>query len=308
MAALSRTTETTATRVHLRVVEPGRRTTLRQIARARTRREHLERLQLVACSRARPAVFAYWSAALLHDLPMLNAPPSTVHILAAGPAGSADRGVVAHPRTPELRPQRRHGLRVTSPAQTVAHLAGRTSFVEGVVIADHALAAGAFDERAPLATRAEIVGAAEHLVDPGERSRALAVARFADGRAESPLESVSRATMALAGAPPPELQVPLHDLNGLVGRLDFCWPALGLAGEADGAEKLLHPAFNRSRGGWDVLAARAERERRIEAAGLRVLRWRWETGRRVDRMAAFLANEGVPLDAKSRLAELGLRP
>ncbi|MBN9632579.1 MAG: hypothetical protein J0I18_18545 [Actinobacteria bacterium] len=308
MTALSRTTETTATRVHLRVVEPGRRTTLRQIARARTRREQLERLQLFARTRARPSVFAYWSAALIHDLPMLNAPPPTVHILAAGPVGTADRGVVAHPRTPRQQHQCHHGLQVTSPAQTVAHLAGRTSFVEGVVIADHALAAGAFDERTPLATRAQITEAAECLADPGERSRALAVARFADGRAESPLESVSRATMALAGAPPPELQVPLRDRNGLVARLDFCWPALGLAGEADGAEKLLHPAFNRSRGGWDVLAARTRREQRIEAIGLRVLRWRWETGRRVDRMRAFLASEGVPLDPGARLAELGLRP
>lgn len=308
MRATTASTESGASRVHLRMVEPGRAATLRQIDRVRSRREQLERLHLFASQRARPPVFAYWSAALVHGLPLLNPPPPTVHLVAAVSVGRADRGIVTHPRSPGLLTVRRHGLHATPPAQTVAHLAGRTSFIEGVVIADHALAAGAFGERMPLATRAELAEAAVHLVDPGERTRALAVARFADGRAESPLESVSRATMALAGAPPPELQVPLHDLNGLVARLDFCWSALGLAGEADGAEKLLHPAFTRSRDGWDELATRTRREQRIEAAGLRVIRWRWETGRRVDRMREFLTREGVPLDPAARHAELGLGP
>ena len=308
MTAISSTAESAARRVHLRLVKPGRHATLTQIARVRSRREQLERLQLFAATRARPPVFAYWSAALIHDLPLLNAAPSTIHILAAGARGSADHGIVSHPRTASPHPVHSRGLRVTSPAQTVADLAGRTSFVEGVVIADRALSARAFGERIPLTTRADITAAAERLVDAGERSRALAVARFADGRAESPLESASRANMALAGAPPPELQVPLHDLDGLVARVDFYWPTLGLVGESDGAEKLLHPAFHRSPDAWEALSARTRRQQRIEAAGLRVIRWGWETGRRVDRMSVFLARERVPLDRVARHAELGLGP
>lgn len=203
-------------------------------------------------------------------------------------------------------PVRRHGLRVTPVAATVAALAGRTSFVEGVVLADHALNTDVFGDRAPLATRGELVEAAGLLPDPEERRRSLAVARFADGRAESPLESVSRATMALAGAPPPELQVRVQDVFGAFARLDFCWPELRLAGEADGAEKLQHPAFRRFADVRQALAARAERDGRIERAGLRVICWRWTTGRRLDLMREFLRSERVPLEPRRRLAELGL--
>ncbi|MGH1525700.1 hypothetical protein ACRAWC_17275 [Leifsonia sp. L25] len=202
----------------------------------------------------------------------------------------------------------KHGLQVTPVAETVAALAGRTSFLEGVVLADHALNAGEFGERVPLTSRAELVGAAELLIDPAERRRALAVARFADGRAESPLESVSRSTMALAGAPPPDLQVQARDLFGVLGRLDFCWPGLGIAGEADGAEKLQHLVFRRFPEVRQELAARAERDRRIEQTGLRVIRWRWATGRRFDLMREFLLREGMPLDPRSRVRELGLGP
>ena len=205
-----------------------------------------------------------------------------------------------------MQVERRHGLLVTSAAQTVADLAGCTSFEEGVVFADHVLTSGPFGDHTPLTARIDIVAAAERLVDAGERSRALAVARFADGRAGSPLESISRATMALAGAPPPELQFAVHDQDGQFARVAFGWPTLRLAGEVDGAEKLLHPVFHRSRDAQERLAARTQRQRRIEAAGLRIVRWRWETGRRVDRMREFLVSEGVPLDPVARRAELGL--
>lgn len=310
MTALHDTTSTPTRlhRLHLRAVEPGRHATLRQVGRRRSRREQLERLHLFAAMRARPPVFAYWSAAIVHGLPLLNAPPATIHIVAAGPAESAAHGIVTHRRTAGAAPVHAHGLNATSVAETVAALAGRTSFVEGVVLADYALHAGAFGDRVPLATCAELVDAARALTDPEERRRAIAVARFADGRAESPLESVSRATMALAGAPPPELQLRMQDLFGVIARLDFCWPGLGIAGEADGAEKLQHPAFRRFTEVREELAARAERERRIESAGLRVIRWRWATGRRVDLMREFLIREGVPLDPRGRLAELGLDP
>ncbi|MEY9952584.1 hypothetical protein [Leifsonia sp. EB34] len=295
-------------RLHLRAVEPARHATLQQIGRQRSARQQRERLRLFAMTRARPPVFAYWSAALIHGLPLLNAPPATIHVLAAAATEGAAHGVVAHRRTPGTAPVRRRDLLATTAGETVAALAGRTSFLEGVVLADHALHTGAFGEREPLTTRAELVGAAELLADPAERRRALAVARFADGRAESPLESVSRATMALAGAPPPELQLQVCDLFGVVARLDFCWPGLAIAGEADGAQKLQHPAFRRFPEVRQELAARAERDRRIEQTGLRVVRWRWATGRRLDLMREFLLREGVPLDPRTRLEELGLTP
>ncbi|MFB9746437.1 hypothetical protein [Leifsonia shinshuensis] len=295
-------------RLHLRAVEPGRQATLRQIGRSRSRREQLERLHLFAAMRSRPPVFAYWSAALIHGLPLLNAPPPTIHVLAAGSTESAAHGVVSHRRSAAAPGVATHGLQVTPVAETVAALAGRTSFLEGVVLADHALHTGAFGDREALTCPAELIEAAGSLTDPSERRRSLAVAGFADGRSESPLESVSRATMALAGAPPPELQLRVHDLFGVVARLDFCWPGLGIAGEADGAEKLQHPASRRFPEVRQELAARVERDRRIERTGLRVVRWRWATGRRVDLMRELLLREGVPLDSRRRIAEIGLAP
>uniref|UniRef100_UPI00370395A9 hypothetical protein n=1 Tax=Vibrio cidicii TaxID=1763883 RepID=UPI00370395A9 len=130
--------------------------TLRQIGRSRSRREQLERLRLFAVMRARPPVFAYWSAALIHGLPLLNAPPPTIHVLAAGSAESASHGVVSHRRRAGSATVATHGLRVTSVAETVAALAGRTSFLEGVVLADHALHTGAFGDREALTCRAEL--------------------------------------------------------------------------------------------------------------------------------------------------------
>ncbi|WP_314148462.1 hypothetical protein [uncultured Leifsonia sp.] len=233
----------------------------------------------------------------MHGLPALHDPPEAIHVLASGRAETVSPGVIAHRRTegPPGDVCERCGLRVTSVARTVADLAAATSFVGGVVLADAALSTGPFGERAALATRPLIHAAAESIPDPVGRRRALAVVGFADGRAESVLESVSRATMALAGAPPPRLQVPLRDDAGFRARVDFLWPERGLAGEADGAAKTVHPAMLRGRSPAEAVARLDARRRAIEALGVRVMSWRWETGRRVERMRALLHAHGIPL-------------
>lgn len=288
------TATATAERLHLRLVEPGRHATLEQVARHRTREDHLARLRIFAATRPVPPVFSHWSAALVHGLPLLRDPPPTIHILAAGTRETACNGIVAHARGDDP-PIDIRGLRVTSVARTVADLAAATSLPSGVTAADFALSRGPFDEREALITRAELLDRAERLPAGPGRRRALAVAAFADGRTESPLESVSRVTLALAGAPPPRLQLALHDLTGFTARLDFAWPALALAAEADGRTKYLHPALRRGRTPAEVLAARSARDHAIEASGLRLLHWTWQTARRADRMRALLQREGVPL-------------
>jgi hypothetical protein len=292
--------------VHLRAVEPTRHATLEQLRRRRTRADQFERLRMFAATRARPPVFAYWSAALIHGLPLLEPPPGTIHVVAAGRTEGAASGVVTHARDQPSCAVVKQGLRATSVAKTVADLAGRTSFLQGVALADAALSTGTWGERTPLATRQDLEEAASAVRDPHERRRAVASVRFADGRAESALESVSRATIALAGAPPPALQLAVPALFGPSARLDFAWPELGVAGEADGAAKLHHPAFRRGRDAWGLLAERAARERRVEAAGWRFVCWQWATGRRVDKMSELLVRHGIPLDRAGRIAALGL--
>lgn len=281
--------------VHDRAVHPQRGATRRHIARRHARDDHLERLRVYSATRRVPPVFCHWSAAVIHGLPLLSDPPRTIHVLAANERGGADRGVVRLPRLgrPEVTTVR--GLQVTSVARTVMELAARTSYSGGVVAADFALSGGPFRSRRPLAEREELLREVEW-VEPSGALRAEAAARFADGRAESPLESVSRVTLAMAGAPPPHLQTPIGDLLGWEARADFCWPELGLVGEADGAEKLLHPAMLRGRSMLDAVANRRVREERLARAGWRVMRWGWDAGRDVRRMRELLLAHGVPLE------------
>jgi hypothetical protein len=85
--------------------------------------------------------------------------------------------------------------------------------------------------------------------------------------AQTPLESISRIRLMDGGLPEPQLQVPFHDRRGLIGYVDMYWPALGVVGEADGLQKY---------DGRTVLLLEKEREDRIRALGLIVVRWTWK--------------------------------
>jgi hypothetical protein len=60
------------------------------------------------------------------------------------------------------------------------------------------------------------------------------VVAFADARAESPLESISRLRMREHGVPAPEPQVEIWIDGRFAGRVDFYWDEYGVIGEADG--------------------------------------------------------------------------
>jgi hypothetical protein len=116
------------------------------------------------------------------------------------------------------------GVAVTTPARTVVDL-GRTGMRAGVVAADSALTAG-------LTTPADLRDAAARCRRwPGIR-RARRVIDFADPRAESPFESVTRCFLAEYDLPTPQLQV------GIAGyRVDFYLERERMALEADGLAK-----------------------------------------------------------------------
>ncbi len=283
------TTNATLSRIHLRAVEPGRLANLQQIARRRSREDEVARLRTFAAVRPVRPVFSRRSAAVIHGLPLLGRLPESIHHL---PRGDPGREVVE-----------RRGLLVTSVARTVADIAGRASLMDGVVAADAALSRGPFGDREPLARREQLLHAATCIEDPEQRRRVQEALEFADGEAESPLESVSRVSLALAGAPPPRLQQELGDLLGFRAKLDFVWPELGLVGEADGAVKYLHPATMGGRSAREVNARQRERQRLIESMGFRVIRWGWATATRPDRMRALMEEAGVPCGA-GRLGSL----
>lgn len=233
----------------------------------------------------RDAVLSHWSAAVVWGLPMVGRRDERVHLV-QGPAagGRSRRDVVRHATHVAVPTTIVDDLRVTSAARTVIDLARLGGFVAGVAAGDAALRSGT-------ATRADLEAEVE-AAGKGRGARAArAVATFADRRAESPGESLSRCRMHELGLPAPELQHELRDRGRFVARLDFWWPEHGVVGEFDG----------RSKYGIDVdtidpaaaLWREKLREDAIRALGLSVARWTWQDAWTATPMAARLRASGI---------------
>lgn len=230
------------------------------------------------------AVLSHASAAILHGLPVWRPLAERVAMTRAD-GGHGERTRYLHVRRAPLAPvevTEVDGYRITSLERTAVDLARMVSYERAVAVLDAALHA-----KADLALLDEIVRAAAGRAGSAVARRALA---FADGRAESVGESISRVRMAEVGLPRPELQFNVYDRNGVwVARTDFAWIEHGVVGEFDGAIKYSGPP--------DAVAAAVMKEKRREAAiekvGWGVVRWDWDVlGNRVElqrRIASALA-------------------
>ena len=96
--------------------------------------------------------------------------------------------------------------------------------------------------------------------------RARRVVAFADPRAESVLESISRVAFHEHGLPPPELQVWVGDDDEITGRVDFLWRQHRTIAEADGAIKYTGAA---------KALAQLNRDARLREAGFEVVHFTW---------------------------------
>ncbi len=151
-------------------------------------------------------------------------------------------------------------LPVTTPARTVADLARTLSFRAGVVAADSAL-------HRKLVTKPELTAVLTACARwPGAR-RAVEVIGFADGRAESPLESIARVAFAECNLPPPDLQVWLGGTVEPVGRVDFYWRPYRTIAEVDGAAKYADP---------DRARAQLRRDAALRDDGFEVVHFTWQ--------------------------------
>lgn len=123
----------------------------------------------------------------------------------------------------------RRGLPTTSAVRTLADLLLRVPEEQGLSLLDSALRQG-------LVTDLSAVDRALRYRPRADRARA--VLPLADGRAESPLESVTRLDCVRGGVPPDELQYRVLDRSGRqLARTDFCWRRglrRPLLGEVDG--------------------------------------------------------------------------
>jgi len=222
-----------------------------------------------------PPVACRQSAAVLQELPVLGGWPTKVHVLVESASGNS--GLIRRHRVAALpEPVHCHGIPVTPVARTVVDLARLGPLAQGLVTADAALHLGK-------CTLAELDDQVAQLPAGarGRRRAALAI-RLADGRAESPGESLSRARMYRLGLQQPDLQVQLLDGDTVFGYADFGWP--GLVGEFDGKVKYVSP---------DVLWDEKLREDRVRRTGPGVVRWVWRDAWLGEPMRDLLYAAGV---------------
>lgn len=245
---------------------------------------------------SRDVVASHRSAARMHELPRprtgwgpptLTAPcgptrrRNGVHVLVAPLAGTD----VVHLA----------GCPVTSLARTVADNLRTLPPHDALAVAD-------------AATRRGLRPADLARVLDGQRGwpgivQARALAAMADGSRETPLESWSAWTLHRWAVPSPQWQVDVRDAeHRWLARVD-CWWAVGVAGEADGRAKYALAAAER--GGatatavFDVLQAERQREQRLRATGVDVVRWGAPDVLR-DRLAGELARRITIALARAR--------
>jgi len=236
-----------------------------------------------------PPVFSHGTARAIWDLPAIGATSRWVeHVVPAGTRG----------RTPNVRRRRTDlsteavdigGLLVTPYEQTLVDHARDARLESGISVCDDAL-------HLELTTRDLLLTELER-VPRGRRGRRMAelAIHLADGRAESPLESLSRTRMFQLSLPMPELQHWFYDGEGLIGRTDFYWPQLGLVGESDGDLKYAVPEDDSGRDAVDALLQEKQREQRLRRHPDvdDVARWDWADALPPGRLHLVLAAHGL---------------
>lgn len=217
------------------------------------------------------------TAAVLHGLPLLGYTSTEVQ-LTRDRARRSVRSSSRHRHINALLDAERtvlDGIPTTTLARTVFDLARRESIRSAIVVCDAALRSGL--------TPGEVVAVLEaHRGWPGAR-RARAVLAFADGRAESPLESLGRLTCLEEDLPVFEPQVEVRLYGDLIARVDGLWREQLVVFEGDGAMKF---------DGEGVLPELLVRQERLREAGLTVVRAGWgDVTRRRQQWAAGVRRE-----------------
>lgn len=206
------------------------------------------------------AVATHESAAAVLGIATLGR-DDTVHLArASGSHGRRVGCVVRRVRLPQQQLCAVSGIATTTAARTVFDIARARSFRAGVVAADSAL-------YLRLTSREELDGMLREChVWPGVRKAARVIA-FADGRAETPIESLARVLCLERGLPIPEPQQ-LIKLDGVVvARVDLLFDDRRTVVETDGRLKY---------GNRKALWAEKDREDLVRDAGYEVARLTWE--------------------------------
>ncbi|MDR6865556.1 hypothetical protein J2Y69_000138 [Microbacterium resistens] len=239
--------------------------------------------KVLAVAEARPnAVFSHVSAAALRGV-VIGGPEHPVHVL--DPAGTSRlTGAVRTHTTDEARDvDRLDGLLVTSVEETIVDLARSRPPAEGLAYANALL------RTAPDVVAEQLRARNESRRSARNRNRARWALSRASGVPETVLESLSLAVIEWAGFDLPELQT-VFRVEGHEDRVDFFWPSLAVAGEADGMTK-----YSGAHGdpGLAILQEK-RREARLRRHLREVVRWGWDDARTSRPLIGLLSQTGVP--------------
>ena len=206
-------------------------------------------------------VVSHQSAAYLHKISLIGRQDSAVHL--TRPPGTGWRGATGvrqHcAQLPAGQVTQHLGLSLTTAARTAVDLARTLPFRAAVVAADSAL-------HHRLATKDELRSVLAFCSRWRGISVAADVIAFADGRSESPLESIARVVFRDCGLPPPRLQALIGTADE-IARVDFFWDQYRTIVEVDGAIKYADPLRAR---------AQLERDSWLRSLGYEVVHFTWE--------------------------------
>lgn len=181
----------------------------------------LDRLAALDVFMDQRAVVCMGTAAALYGFDAENTP--AIHVLDPGVRVRPTVGLMVHQRTGAPL-QRIAGRLATAPAWTAVEVARQLHRPRALATLDAAL-------RSMRCTRNDIE---RTIVEQRGRRGIVAVRKllpFADGRAESAMESEARLVMIDRGLPLPELQYPIYGRAGELWRVDFAWPEARVAAE-----------------------------------------------------------------------------
>lgn len=174
------------------------------------------------------------------------------------------------------------GYRTEPVGLAVVDTVSRLPFTDAVVVLDAVKARGDIDVGPWL----------RYLRTKRQRRRWERAWSFADARAESALESESRALLHELGLPAPTLQRVVHTRIGTF-RLDMCWEDEGVAGEVDGRSKYFDQQYTGGQDAHEIHYAEKQRREAVEEDGWQVVRWGKEQVRHPEQLLRRLGRHGV---------------
>ncbi|ADG77372.1 Transcriptional regulator, AbiEi antitoxin, Type IV TA system OS=Tsukamurella paurometabola (strain ATCC 8368 / DSM / CCUG 35730 / CIP 100753 / JCM 10117/ KCTC 9821 / NBRC 16120 / NCIMB 702349 / NCTC 13040) OX=521096 GN=Tpau_0735 PE=4 SV=1 [Tsukamurella paurometabola] len=258
----------------------------------------LYRMRVLATALSCDGVLSHESAAVLHDIPVLQPSRSDVHFTVDRSHGGGRRpGVHVHPRPlGDAEITTVDGARVTSRCRTALDVAMSGDLIRAVAAIDSVRLARRYP--APTDPVPVTLTALTETLDRLGRRRGSAIARRALALSvecsESAGESWSRMLMHAWGMPRPRLQTAYH-LDGRTHFADFEWGSL--VGEFDGRSKYGESADRRAA----TLEAEKERHAAFTAHGVEIVRWGWrdliDDGLLQRKLAAAFARHGLPTAA-----------